>query len=258
MQIVCCQFDLAWENPADNHRRAEETLARAAIEPNALVLLPEMFATGFSMNAAKVSEAPDGPTARFLSTLASRHQIFLLAGVAVRRAGAEFFNEAICFDPAGKEVGHYAKVHPFSLAGEDAHYAAGAESVVWQCGPFTLQPAVCYDLRFPELFRDQTVAPQVIAVIANWPARRQTHWAALLRARAIENQAYVAGVNRCGKDPACEYAGGSAIFDPFGNVLTEAGDGEQIVSASVDPTIVKTYRENFPALRDRRLNLPGR
>lgn len=257
MKVACCQLDIAWEDPSANHRRAAQLVEQAKLEPGSLLLLPEMFATGFSMNAQKVAEPVTGVTVRFLQGLAARHHIYVVGGVALSREGEGPTNEAVCVTPRGDVEVSYRKVHLFSPAGENAGYTAGAARVTWSAPAVLTQPAVCYDLRFAELFRwPAKDAPQLIAIIANWPRRRHPHWLALLRARAIENQAYVAGVNRCGKDPACDYAGGSAIVDPLGNVLTEAGEDEQIIIADVDPATVDSYRQNFPALRDRRLSPP--
>ena len=253
MRVACCQFDIAWEDKPANYLRVERRLREAKLDPGTLLLLPEMFATGFSMNAAAIAETPDGPTAQFVAELAKSHGIYVLAGVVLSN-GSQPRNEALLVDPAGKQICRYAKVHRFSFAGEDKHYAAGDTPVSCTVGDWKVQPTICYDLRFPELYRAPSVrGSELICVIANWPATRDSHWMALLKARAIENQAYVAGVNRCGRDPNVEYSGHSQIISPRGQVIEDAGDRDTIIRAAIDLEKLREYRAKFPALEDVRL-----
>ena len=256
MRVACCQFDIAWEDKRANYARVRELVGGAKLERGTMLLLPEMFATGFSMNAAAITEAPDGPTAQFLADVAREHGLYVLGGVVLKDAAgaAQPRNEALLFDPAGERLCRYAKVHRFTFAGEDRHYAAGTAPAGCTVEGWRVQPTVCYDLRFPELFRG--AAPrgsELICVIANWPAARDAHWMALLKARAIENQAYVAAVNRCGRDPNVEYSGRSQIVDPRGEVLQDAGGEERVVHAELDLDALRKYRAKFPALDDVRL-----
>jgi predicted amidohydrolase len=142
-------------------------------------------------------------------------------------------------------------MQPFTLGGESQHYAAGSGVVTFIWQNFVVSPLVCYDLRFPELFRAATQrGAQLMTVIANWPVARIQHWVTLLQARAIENQAYVAGVNRCGDDPKLKYSGRSLIVSPHGDILADAGDGEKVIGAELDlPGLIK-WRADFPALKD--------
>src|SRR5208282_1873351 len=190
MRLACCQLDIAWEDKPANYRRVEALVGDAALPPGTLLLLPEMFATGFTMNSVAVVEPLDGPTASFLCDLARRHRIFVQAGMVVRGAGdGQPRNEALVFDPEGRQLARYAKMHLFSLAGEPVNYAAGDSMVVFGWQETVVAPAICYDLRFPELFRQAVKEQaQVLAIIACWPLPREEHWLALLRARAIENQ----------------------------------------------------------------------
>lgn len=258
MRLACCQLDIAWEDKAANYRRVEELVEAAELPPGALLLLPEMFATGFTMNALSVAEALDGPTANFLSGLARRYRVFVEGGLVVRATGAGSpRNEALVFDPEGRQVARYAKMHLFSFAGEPAHYSAGPSPVLfdWQGG--LVAPAICYDLRFPELFRQLVKnRAQVLAVIACWPAPRESHWLALLRARAIENQCFVVAANRCGRDPSgLAYGGRSQVVDPRGEILADAGTGEGVIQAEIDLEAQARYRREFPALGDMRLSV---
>jgi omega-amidase len=155
--------------------------------------------------------------------------------------------------PDGVVAGRYAKMHPFTLTGEDKHYAPGTEPLVLPCGPFQLAPFVCYDLRFPEVFR--TAARRgatLFVVIACWLQTRHAHWRPLLQARAIENQAWVIGVNRCGRDPQFNYPGGSVVFAPDGTAVAEAGELECALQATLEPGRVSAVRDPFPVLRDLR------
>jgi predicted amidohydrolase len=259
MQIIACQIDIAWEDKQATCERAGALLARANIEPGALVVLPEMFATGFSMNVATIAEEHDGPTHQFLAELAGRHGAFVLGGVVTRAADGRGRNDAVAFGPDGKLLCRYAKMHPFSFAGETKYYQAGEAVAQFAWHDLRVAPFVCYDLRFPEVFRQATHAgAELLVVIANWPQQRASHWRALLPARAIENQAYVVGVNRVGSDPNARYAGGSLILGPKGEVLAEGGPDEQLLTARIDRGPLVDYRQKFPALADMRAELFGR
>ncbi|MEY2407386.1 MAG: omega-amidase [Verrucomicrobiota bacterium] len=251
MKIYCCQLDIVWEDKPANFARARSLLAAAKPDRGSLVLLPELFATGFSMNVAALAETPGGETEQFLAGVARELNVFVLGGVLGAGAGGKGRNLSVVFSPEGREVARYLKRQPFTPGGETAAYEAGSETVLFSWGQFMVAPFICYDLRFPEHFREATRrGAQLITVISSWPVARISHWTALLRARAIENQAYVAGVNRCGSDPHLVYNGRSLIVSPKGEVLVEAGDGEMVISADVDPAALLVYRKEFPFLAD--------
>jgi omega-amidase len=253
MQIVACQFDIAWEDKAANFAKVRQMLSASVIEPGSLIVLPEMFATGFSMNVSRVVEPAQGETHAFLSSLAKEFHSFLIGGVATLGTGANGKNEALVFDGDGQEIARYCKQQPFTLGGERDHYEIGDRHVLFEWQSFRIAPLICYDLRFPELFRAAVRdGANVLAVIANWPRPRDAHWPALLRARAIENQAYVVGVNRTGNDPRLTYRGNSLIVDPHGNTLAEAGEEECLLTATLDLKDLVDYRRKFPALADMR------
>jgi omega-amidase len=175
----------------------------------------------------------------------------VLAGLVTRDVDGRGRNEAVIFDPAGREVARYSKRHPFSLAGEPSRFSAGQDIVVLPVGSFMLAPSICYDLRFPETYRQATLqGANLLVVIANWPEVRIAHWRALLVARAIENQAYVVGVNRSGADPTLRYTGQSLIVDPWGRLLADAEDGERVIHAELDLAPLEEYRRHLPALAD--------
>jgi predicted amidohydrolase len=243
-------MDIAWEDVAENHRRAASLLERAREGGAMLAILPEMFSTGFSMDAARIAQPPGGPSETFLRDQARDLALWILASVPEQGEPAPR-NMAMLASPDGAVV-KYAKIHPFSFAGEDRVYAAGDRVVTAQVEGVRLTPLVCYDLRFPEPFRAAAEDTDLFVVVANWPDQRREHWRILLRARAIENQAYVVGVNRAGEGNGLTYAGDSAAIAPLGETLAEADSREQVLFADVEPEVVAKLRARFPALKDRR------
>lgn len=251
MKVHCCQLDIEWENKPANFARVQQHLANAAVERGDLFVLPEMFATGFSMNVEVTSEKTNPGAEDFLREEASRRGIYILAGVVNHSSNGKGLNQAVLATPDGELTSRYSKIHPFSLGGELTHYERGQCISSFQWSELRAAPFVCYDLRFPEIFRAAVRdGAEMFVVIANWPSRRAQHWVTLLQARAVENLAYVAGVNRAGRDPSFEYPGRSMIIDPHGTVLADAGDAEGVISAEIDRSVVTDWRRDFPALRD--------
>ena len=257
MHIVAIQFDIAWEDRAANHAKVAAMLEREPPPRQSVIVLPEMFASGFSMNVARTAQDEARADERFVAELCRRFGAWCVAGVVSRGASPVMGrNEAVAFDPQGRLVARYCKMHPFSLAGEDRCCEAGSEIVTFDCAGFTVAPVICYDLRFPELFRVAARrGANVFVVIANWPDARAEQRLVLLRARAIENQAYVVGVNRVGDDPAHHYAGQSVVIHPRGEVIAEAGDGERLLHADLELRPLTDYRAALPWLRDARGDL---
>lgn len=253
MKVYCVQLNIEWENKRANFARVEALLQATPPERESLVLLPEMFATGFSMNVAGIREDPNGETARFLGNLAKRRGIYLTAGLVTANDAGRGSNLSVTFDPDGREVARYSKLQPFSPGGEADIYDAGPGVLTWNWRGLTVSPFICYDLRFPEHFRKAARAgTTLITVIANWPAGRIQHWVTLLQARAIENQAFVAGVNRSGTDPNHRYNGRSLVVSPKGEILADAGHGESVIFADLDRVAMEEYRRDFPFLKDMR------
>ncbi|MGB8166789.1 MAG: carbon-nitrogen family hydrolase [Chthoniobacteraceae bacterium] len=245
------QFDIAWEDKTANFRKVEALLAATPPAPDSLVVLPEMFASGFSMNLAVTRQSAAREDEAFLARLARKHGVFIAGGVVSTGAGEMGRNEAVVFSPEGALLARYTKTHPFSLGGEAQGHEAGTEIVSFRWGGFTVAPFVCYDLRFPEIFRTAALGgTNLFVVMALWPVKRQQHWLTLLQARAIENQAYVVGVNRIGAEPGYSYAGRSVVVDPHGIIIADAGEREQVLMATVDAEVVHAWRRDFPALRD--------
>lgn len=251
MKVAGIQCDLVWEDPDANHKRLRPLVEEAATGGARLVLLPEMFPTGFSMDTDRVAEPADGPSAQFLHELARETAAFVGGSFACSSADASKpTNRFLLAGPDGEEV-TYDKIHPFTYGGETDAYASGDRAVSFQIDGFSFTPFICYDLRFADWFWDAAETTDCYTVVANWPAPRQSHWDDLLRARAIENQAYVFGVNRVGTGGRLEYVGASVVYDPFGEVVAKAGAEEVILSAEVRRERIEEIRSRFPFLADR-------
>ncbi len=251
MRVAGIQSDIVWENPAANFAKLRIWIAAAKASGAGLVVLPEMFACGFSMNAENIAEDPDGPTASFLAEMAQAHDLWVTGTVPVRHQSGRPRNEMVLAGPGGERV-RYAKMHPFTFAGEHEHYDAGSTHVRAVVGDLRVTLFVCYDLRFADEFWANAHDTDCYIVVANWPKKRREHWTTLLRARAIENQAYVVGINRVGVGAAIEYSGDSRIFDPWGEPVAAAAMTETMLLADVDPKVVAQARAKFPVLEDRR------
>jgi predicted amidohydrolase len=251
MRVAAIQHDITWEQPDATRERVVPMVAAAVAGGARLVVLPEMFATGFSMRPDRIAEDEGGPTERFLLDQAAEHQVHLLASIAQRGADGGYRNNAVLARPDGS-VERYAKIHPFSYAGEHERYAAGDRFLTTQVEDLRVSVFVCYDLRFADEFWALAHDTDLYVVPANWPAPRHEHWRALLQARAIENQAYVLGVNRVGLAKDLPHLGGSVVLDPLGVRLVEGGPQATVLVADVDPAVVQSVRQEFPFLPDRR------
>lgn len=251
MFVHCCQFSPTWEDKVSNYKILHSLLENAHIQPDSLVVLPELFATGFSVAFEELAETlTNSPTLDFLAKQARLRQCNILAGIALRD-GAELTNDAILITSDGTIAGRYRKIHPFTPSGEKTAATAGSWVVTMPLAEWTLAPFICYDLRFPEIFRMATPAAELLVVLANWPTPRVEHWINLLRARAIENQAYVIGVNRIGSDPHLDFPGRSLIISPRGEIIADAGDAEMVLTAKLEIAAVREWRSDFPAQDDR-------
>ena len=261
------QYSLVWEDAGANFERVRALVASADVRPGDLVVLPELFDSGFSLNTEQTAD--DGRTLEFLRALSVDTGAYVHGSRTVRDAGeALATNRATAVSPHanGAPVSDYAKVHPFTFGREPERFSGGTavDIYAWEpsgpdgAGAIRVCPAVCYDLRFPELFRAGLARGAEMFVLgANWPDARHEHWRLLLRARAVENQAFVVGVNRTGHDPHLRYAGGSSVIDPTGEVLIEAGPDEGVYAVPIDRAVLDAWRGTFPAWTDARLPIGG-
>jgi omega-amidase len=251
MNVHLVQINSVWEDLSANHAKVHQLIASASPQPGSLIILPETFSTGFSMNLAVTAEPEKGPTEQFLRELAAQYQSCVIGGVVTQTADGRGMNQALAIAPDGTVLARYTKNHPFSLGGEDQVHRAGTDVCLFEWQGLRIAPLICYDLRFPELARTAVRAgAEVLIYIAAWPVKRIQHWITLLQARSIENLAYVIGVNRCGTDPEFTYTGRSLVVDPHGLIIADAAEQERVISAQVDPAVLRDWRVQFPALRD--------
>lgn len=253
-RIYALQYEIIWEDKAANHAQVEKLLDAARPEPGSLVVLPEMFDTGFSLTTQKTAEEyTDDASETWCARIARKHEIYLQgASVHQPSRSEKATNNAVVFDPSGLLLARYEKIQPFSHGRESEVFRGGSALTTFTWHGFIVCPLICYDLRFPELFRIATIDAGVhlFTLGASWPAPRQHHWLTLLKARAIENQAYVVGLNRCGNDPHLPYVGGSRIFDPHGHELAQADNTPATLSADLDVDTVNIWRTEFNVLAD--------
>lgn len=258
MRLALAQTEPLWENKEGNYEASLAFLEKAKKEAADLVLFPEMSMTGFSMHPEKIGETAEHPqTLSFFQEQARRYELYIGIGYVEYRQ-PKSFNRYAFISPSGEILADYRKIHPFTFGTESVHYAGGEELAFCRVKEFTVSPFICYDLRFPELFEIASEKAELIVVPANWPSDRRDHFMTLLKARAIENQCYIAGVNRVGRARILDYSGDSRIIDPFGRVLAEAGSGEELLLADLDLNSLRKYREEFPARIDRKPGLYAR
>ena len=252
MRFAVVQHDIVWEDRTANFARLAPLIARAAGAGAEFVLLSETFSTGFTMTPG-MGEPEGGPSAQFLQERAAEHGVWVAGSCPeVAPDGDLPYNSFVLAGPDGT-VHRYRKLHPFTHGGEHERFRAGEKPVTVEVGGLRVTPFVCYDLRFANVFWDAAPRTDVYLVPANWPSPRREHWQTLLRARAIENQAYVVGCNRVGTaGDGTEHAGDSRIVSPMGELLATAAGVETIVLADVDAGEVTATRDRLRFLPDRR------
>ncbi|MCL4455984.1 MAG: carbon-nitrogen family hydrolase [Nitrospirae bacterium] len=255
MKIALIQLNIAWEAKEENYKRAEFFAEKAFHERCDIIVFPEMFNTGFSMNVSGIAESGHGKTDSVLSEMARKYGIYIIAGFPVKEPAEEKGrNMAAVYDRDGRRIAAYTKMHPFSFLDEDKYYAAGEDTVTFDIDGMTCSVFICYDLRFPETFRKVAEKVHAIFVIANWPASRKEHWEPLLKARAIENQCFVIGVNRTGTDGnGIYYHGASRVFDPSGNAVCSGNEKDEFLACEFNPAEAVEIRLRFPFLKDMRI-----
>jgi len=258
LTITTIQTSLVWEDKDANLRLLEKKILSLP-DPVELVILPEMFSTGFSMKPEFFAETMDGPSVSWMKAIAARKRI-ILTGSLIMREGNDYFNRLVWMQPDGV-FGYYDKRHRFAYAGEDESYTAGRSRLITSVKGWRVLPLICYDLRFPVWSRqtpsdiqDGTGAAyeyDLLLYVANWPQRRAHAWKTLLPARAIENQCFVAGVNRIGEDGnSISHSGDTQIIGPLGDVLYDAADREEVFSLTLQKETLTGVRQHLPFWRD--------
>lgn len=247
LNVTIVQADLHWHD-AGRNRDQFSTVIHGIEEQTDLVVLPEMFTTGFSMDAPSLAEPMNGETVGWMTEMAESKNSAICGSVIISE-GDQFFNRFICIEPDGS-MSMYDKRHLFRLADEHNHYAQGNEIQTFKLKGFRICPMICYDLRFPVWSRNRGNY-DLLLYVANWPSRRHNAWATLLRARAIENLSYLAGVNRIGQDGNdLPYVGGSAIIDYLGNDLADLGDQQGTATTTLDLDALQNFRDRFAFDKD--------
>jgi len=247
LNIAILQYDLVWESPSKNFRKIESLLLNTEINPD-LIILPEMFTTGFSMNAPALAEPANGPSFQWMQNLARKYDC-TLAGSIITQKENKYYNSMLVVDGNGL-VHQYDKRHLFHPGGEHKVYTAGVKRETFNCNGFRIFPQICYDLRFPVWTRND-LDYDLIFFIASWPETRIDHWMSLIKARAIENQAYALGVNRLGEDGnGLKYNGRSMLVACDGKVLLDAEAREGVYSLTIDKSHLD-FRQKLNFLSDR-------
>ena len=259
LSITTIQTNLHWEDKTANLQMLEEKI-NSIKEKTELVILPEMFSTGFSMKPELLGETMEGETINWMKRIAAEKKIILTGSIIIEEEG-NYFNRIVWMLPNGQH-GHYDKRHLFAYGDEDKHYTAGTKRVIASVKGWKINLLVCYDLRFPVWARQSPLSTSgeglggeteydVLIYVANWPERRSHAWKTLLQARAIENQCYVIGVNRTGKDGNdIYYSGDSMVVDPMGEVLYTKKDEEDIFTTTLDKEHLQAVRSKLPFLKD--------
>jgi omega-amidase len=248
MKIALIQAPLLWENPKQNRNYFEEKI-NSINETIDLIVLPEMFTSGFTMNPKSVAEVMQGETVLWLQALAKAKNSAITGSLVIEENG-NFYNRLVFVLPSGA-IKTYDKKHLFTLAGEDKAYTSGTQKMLIEYQGFKICPLICYDLRFP-VFARNTEEYDVLIYVANWPKPRINAWDALLKARAIENMCYTIGVNRIGEDPnKHDYPGHSQVIDELGNYLIEPQEIEGVFITTLNKNTLLATRKKFGFLNDR-------
>jgi omega-amidase len=254
LKISCIQMDIAFGKPQKNYQTVERLFDKTHTEKPDIIVLPELWTTGYDLtHLNEIADFKAAQTIKFLQNAAQKYQVHLIGGSVANRVENGVRNTLLIINKDGRLVHQYSKLHLFKLMDEHVYLEAGSEKGLFQLDNYQFAGAICYDIRFPEWIRAHTSkGAEALFVVAEWPAQRLSHWRALLIARAIENQCYVIGCNRSGLDPNNHFAGHSLIIDPWGEVIAEAGENEEILSAEIEMDLVKEVRKQIPIFADRR------
>ena len=261
LTVTLVQMDCALAQPAHNFARAADFIAEAARRGSDLVVLPELWSTAYDLenaadHASPLAQNADEPGAFGDFARLARENGVWLVGSLLESRGGRHYNTAAIYSPAGELQADYSKIHLVPMLDEHLYLARGEKRTLAETPWGKAGLAICYDLRFPELFRRYALdGARLMILPAEWPKVRQNHWRTLLRARAIENQCYVLACNRVGSSKNVEFGGASAVIDPWGEALVEAGESEALLTVSFDPAFVEAVRQRIPIFADRREEL---
>lgn len=253
MKVSLAQISTEFENKDKNKKLCLKFIKQAKEENMDFLVFPEMTLTGFSMNTDLIAEE-NNETVMWFSEAAKHFELNIGFGHVVRK-DKKCENRFTIVDIKGEQMLSYAKIHPFSYSSEDKYYEGGSEVFYTAIKDFIVSPFICYDLRFPEIFQIASKEADLITVAANWPKSRRGNWITLLKARAIENQCYIAAVNVIGKMEGIDYSGDSLIIDPLGKIIADGASSEQLVSADIKLEEVRRFRDHFPIKKDRKEDL---
>ncbi|MGV3545962.1 MAG: nitrilase family protein [Pedobacter sp.] len=249
LKITIFQASLFWENIEKNLQNIGLRLQGGVREKTDLIVLPEMFNTGFTMRAEELAEDMDGKTMQWIKKTAANYDCVVTGSLIIKEDG-KYFNRMVWVKPNG-ECTHYDKHHLFGLGDEDKHFSPGNEAVIVELKGWKIRLAICYDLRFPVWLRNKDAAYDILLLVASWPDKRSSHWRTLIHARAIENQSYVIGVNRVGHDGNQIYhSGHSMCIDPMGNTVYYKPEDEDLYTFSINYAELEKIRRQFPFLKD--------
>lgn len=257
LKIACLQLDIAFGDPHANYAYVEAKLNEAIRAKPDIIVLPELWDTGYDLTRLDDIADPDGVRVkRLCSHYAKTNAVYIVAGSIAQKTEQGFTNTMYVFDQDGQSIAQYSKLHLFKLMDEHLYLQPGEQTNLFSIGQTLCAGVICYDIRFPEWIRVHTNAgAEVLFVVAQWPAPRLAHWKALLTSRAIENQCYVVACNRVGSDPNNIFGGHSLIIDPWGNIIAEAGEHEEMLTGSIELALVKEIRSQIPIFADRRPEL---
>ncbi|MBH8597327.1 carbon-nitrogen family hydrolase [Thermoactinomyces sp. CICC 10523] len=257
LQLALIQMDISFGNPEANWQKVIQKIGEAASHKADIIVLPELWNTGYDLSRLDEIADPDGTeTKTLLQDLSKKHQVHIVAGSVAKKTASGFYNTLYAFDKQGIQAGEYSKAHLFGLMEEDRYLQAGSRPGLFTLGDLPCAGVICYDIRFPEWTRTAALSgAELLFVPAEWPQARLDHWRQLLLTRAIENQWFVIACNRAGSDPNNVFAGHSLVIDPWGKIIAEAGSEETILYAEIDPEQVAEVRSRIPIFSDRRPEL---
>jgi len=247
------QINIVWEDSKKNMQKVEDLVNKASKNKVELILFPEMTLTGFTMNIHNLL-LPEGEIISWIKKVAINNNINIGIGFAIK-VDEKGKNKYVIVSKEGKVLVMYTKIHPFSYSGEDDKYYSGDEICICKINEFQITPFICYDLRFPEIFQIASKQAQIITVAASWPKSREHHWIILLKARAIENQCYVIGINRVGLGDGLQYNGASIFISPSGKILNKINSEETMIIRNLELEKIREVKDEFDIKKDRRVEL---